>query len=253
MNGRLIDKVAVVTGAARGIGRTIGERFLAEGAKVAFLDISSRRVSQTIEELGMGEARARGYAADVSRRSAVLDVFTQIASDFGAPISILVNNAAWIRYEPAAEITEETLDRMFGVGIKGLVWTMQAAVPQMVQSGSGSIINICSTAAIRATEHSLSYCAIKGGVAALTRAAAVDYGKQGVRVNAIAPAMVLTPGVQEKFDAAAAQRRIDTTPLGRLAQPEEIAAVATFLASTDSSFVNGELISADGGRANAAL
>jgi NAD(P)-dependent dehydrogenase (short-subunit alcohol dehydrogenase family) len=253
MSGRLNGRVAVVTGAARGIGRAIAERFLAEGAKVAFADISSRRVSETINEIGLGAARARGYAVDVSQRAKVFEAFEQVASDFGAPISILVNNAAWIRYQPAAEIDEETLDRMLGVGLKGLFWTMQAAMPQMLQNGSGSIINICSTAAIRATEHSLSYCAVKGGVASLTRAAAIDFGRQGLRVNAIAPAMVLTPGVMERFDDAAAQRRIDTTPLGRLARPEEIASVAAFLASDDSSFINGELVTADGGRTNAAL
>jgi NAD(P)-dependent dehydrogenase (short-subunit alcohol dehydrogenase family) len=253
MSGRLDGRVAVVTGAARGIGRAIAERFLAEGASVAFADISSRRVGETINEIGFEPARARSYAIDVSQKAHVLEVFKQIAYDFDKPISILVNNAAWIRYQSAAEIDEETLDRMLGVGLKGLFWTMQAAIPQMLRNRGGSIINICSTAAIRATEHSLSYCAVKGGVASLTRAAAIDFGRQGVRVNAIAPAMVLTPGVKERFDDAAAQRRINTTPLGRLAQPEEIASVAAFLASDDSSFVNGELVTVDGGRTNAAL
>ncbi len=115
------------------------------------------------------------------------------------------------------------------------------------------MINISSTAAVRATENSLSYCAVKGGVAGLTRAAAVDLGRQGVRVNAIAPALVPTEAALVNMSPAAVERRLQSTPLGRLATAEEIASVAAFLASSDSAFVNGELIVVDGGRSSAAL
>src|SRR5690606_29515291 len=115
------------------------------------------------------------------------------------------------------------------------------------------VINLSSAAAVRATANSLAYCAVKGAVSSLTRAAAIDCGAQGVRVNAIAPGLVLTPGAQARMDEEATNRRRSTTPLGRLASVEEMASVAAFLASDDSAFVNGETMLVDGGRANAAL
>ncbi|MDO8704418.1 MAG: SDR family oxidoreductase [Sulfuricaulis sp.] len=253
MSQRLKDRVAVVTGAARGIGRAIAERFASEGARVACLDVSAGRIEQAVAEMQAAGHNVRGYVVDVSNRAAVRAVFERIEVDFGAPIAALVNNAAWIRYQAPQDIDEETLDRMLGVGLKALVWTLQAALPQLERSGHGAVVNICSTAAVRATADSMAYCAVKGGVAALTRAAAVDFGRRGIRVNAIAPAFVPTAAALANFNGAAVTRRTESTPLGRLAQPEEIAAVATFLVSDDSTFINGELIIADGGRANAAL
>jgi NAD(P)-dependent dehydrogenase (short-subunit alcohol dehydrogenase family) len=253
MSERLQDRVAVVTGAARGIGRAIAERLASDGARVACVDVSANRIEQACAEMSAVGLRIRGYAVDVADRARVRQAFDRIEIDFAAPVSILVNNAAWVRYQPLPDIDEETLDRMIGVGLKALVWTMQAAQAQLERSGHGSVVNICSTAAVRATADSIAYCAVKGGVAALTRAAAVDLGRRGVRVNAIAPAFVPTQAALANFDAEAVARRIASTPLGRLATPAEIAAVAAFLASDESAFLNGELIVADGGRANAAL
>ncbi len=169
------------------------------------------------------------------------------------PVGLLVNNAAWIRYQPVADIDDETLERMLAVGVKGMVWTMQAALPGLQRSGHGAVVNICSTAATRATADSIAYCAVKGAVAGLTRAAAIDLGRAGVRVNAVAPAFVPTPAALANFSGEAVARRVQSTPLGRLATPQEIAAVVAFLCSDDASFINGELITADGGRSNAAL
>jgi NAD(P)-dependent dehydrogenase (short-subunit alcohol dehydrogenase family) len=253
MSRRLQGRIAAVTGAARGIGRAIAERLAGEGARVACIDISAPRIEQAVAEMKEAGHDVRAYALDVSQRTAVHETMLRLEADFGAPLGVLVNNAAWVRYQAPQEIDDETLDRMLAVGVKALIWTMQAAQPQLQRSGHGAVINICSTAAIRATADSMAYCAVKGAVAGLTRAAAIDLGRLGVRVNAIAPAFVPTAAALANFDPDAVAKRTQSTPLGRLASAHEIAAVAAFLASDDASFINGELIAADGGRSNAAL
>jgi NAD(P)-dependent dehydrogenase (short-subunit alcohol dehydrogenase family) len=249
----LQGRVAAVTGAARGIGRAIAERLADEGARVACIDVSAARIGQAVEEMRAAGREVFAYATDVADRAAVSRTIGAIEQDLGAPLGVLVNNAAWVRYQTLSEVDEETLDRMLAVGVKALIWTTQSAQAQLQRSGHGTVINICSTAAIRATADSMAYCAVKGAVAGLTRAASIDLGRIGVRVNAIAPAFVPTAAALANFEPAAVAKRIDSTPLGRLAGAHEIASVAAFLASDDSSFVNGELIAVDGGRSNAAL
>lgn len=253
MTQKLSGKVALVTGAGGGIGSAIARLFASEGAFVACCDLSERRAKLTAENITATGGTARGYFNNVADRIQTHSLCEEVAQDAGSGIDILVNNAAWIRYQPLAEIDEETLARMIGVGTSGVIWASQAAGAQMAAKAAGAIVNICSTAAIRATEHSVAYCAVKGAVAGLTRACAVDLGRVGVRVNAVAPAFVPTEAALAKFDDSALQRRLDSTPLGRFATPEDIAAVALFLASDDGRFVNGEVIVADGGRANSAL
>jgi NAD(P)-dependent dehydrogenase (short-subunit alcohol dehydrogenase family) len=252
MTRRLDQRVAVVTGAARGIGRAVAERLARDGARVACLDVSATRTQQACEEMRAQGLDVAGHVVDVGQREAMHDVIARVEADWGPP-GILVNNAAWIRYQPVDQIDEATFDRMLAVGVKAMVWAMQAALPGLQRSGHGAVVNICSTAALRATPDSIAYCAVKGAVAGLTRAAAVDLGRLGVRVNAVAPAFVPTAAALANFSGEAVARRTETTPLGRLASPEEIASVVAFLASDDASFVNGELLSADGGRNNASL
>lgn len=247
MNARLQGRVCVITGAARGIGQAIAERFGAEGGRLACLDVSARRLDPTVEDLIAKGFSTRGYAVDVGKREEVQAAFARIEADFGAPIAVLVNNAVWARFQPLTEIDEDTVNRMFAVGVNGLFWTMQAAAAQMARGGGGSIINLSSVSAFHPAKDSVCYSALKAGVVGLSRAAAVELSANNIRVNVIAPGMIATPASIAQFDAATIVTRQAQMPLGRFGQPEEIAALAAFLASDDASYVQGAVISADGG------
>jgi NAD(P)-dependent dehydrogenase (short-subunit alcohol dehydrogenase family) len=243
---RLKDKVAVVTGGGGGIGRAICRLLASEGAAIACVDIAEKAASETVELVAREGGRALSYAVDITRRDAVHELMADVDRDFGR-IDVLVNNAMWIQYEPIEEVREETVDRMFGIGLKALFWTTQAATPMLARRG-GSIVNLSSIAAVRGTASRLVYCTVKGGVAAMTLECAAELGPKNIRVNAIAPGAVLNPGTAERLGPKLIQLRIDTTPLGRLGTPEDMAGVVLFLASDDSRFVNGTFIPVDGGR-----
>lgn len=247
MTGRLAGSVAVVTGAARGIGRSIAERLADEGARVACLDVSAARIRVACEEMQAAGHDVHPYVLDVAQRDEVHSTMQRIEAELGSPVSTLVNNAVWASYQPIEEIDEERLDRVFAVGLKGIVWMTQAAAPQMKRHGAGSVINLSSAAAVQAFNGSIAYCALKAGVAGLTRAAAVELAPHGIRVNAIAPGMIATPASVGYFDQATLERRARNVPLGRFGEPREIAALAAFLASPDSSYINGAMVMADGG------
>ena len=162
-------------------------------------------------------------------------------------LDVLVNNAMWISYDCIEDVGEEVVEKMFGIGLKAVIWTIQAAIGALSRRG-GSIINVSSIAAIRGTEKRMVYCTVKGGVAAMTVQCAVELGPRGIRVNAIAPGLVLHAGSERRLGPKLIQLRRDTTPLGRLATPDDMAAVVLFLASDDSRFVTGTMIPVDGGR-----
>ncbi len=247
MNARLKDRVCVVTGAARGIGLAIAERFGREGGRLASVDVSARRLEPAVEGLKAKGLEARGYAVDVGRREDVQAMFAQIEAEFAAPVAALVNNAVWARFQPLAELDVETAERMFAVGVQGLFWTMQAAAPQMERRGGGSIVNLSSVSAYHPAKHSVAYSAVKAGVVGLSRAAAVELSPKKVRVNVICPGMIGTPASIAQFDEATIETRQAEMPLGRFGEPDEIASLATFLASDDASYVQGAVIVADGG------
>lgn len=247
MPRRLAGAVCLITGAARGIGLAIAERFGAEGGRVACLDVGAGRLDGTVSGLVARGIEARGYVADVGRRDAVAAVFEAIERDFGAPVGVLVNNAVWARFQPLEEVDEESAAHTFDVGLKALIWTMQAAVPQMKRRGSGAIVNLSSSSAVQSLPHSIAYAAMKAGVLGLTRAAAVELSPHRIRVNAILPGMIGTPASIGKFDDATVNARLAAMPLGRFGEPEEIASVAAFLASDDARYVQGAQVAVDGG------
>jgi 3-oxoacyl-[acyl-carrier protein] reductase len=247
VNARLKDRVCVVTGAARGIGLAIAERFGQEGGRLACVDVSARRLEPAVAELQAKGFETRGYAVDVGARDAVQAMFARIESEFAAPVAVLVNNAVYARFQPLPDIDEETALRMFAVGVHGLFWTMQAAAAQMERRGGGAIVNLSSVSANHPAKDSVAYSALKAGVVGLSRAAAVELSPKNIRVNVIAPGMIGTPASLAQFDEATIATRATEIPLGRFGKPEEIAALAAFLASDDAGYVQGAVMIADGG------
>lgn len=247
MSERFAGRVCVVTGAARGIGLAIAERLGREGGGIAALDVSARRLDPAVDDLRAKGIEARGYAVDVSDRERVRSTFERIESDFGAPIFVLINNAVWARFDPLEAIDEETSRRMLSVGVEGLIWTTQAAAPQMTRNGGGVIVNLTSVSASHPAKHSIVYSAVKAGVTGLTRASAMELGPMGIRVNAVAPGMIGTPASIAQFDETTLATRQAEMPSGRFGAPEEIAALAAFLASDEASYLQGAVVTADGG------
>ncbi len=249
---RLEDKVAIVTGGSRGLGRSIAVRLANQGAKVAVLDLKREWAQESVDLIEHSGGQAIALGCDVSDREAVTLAFEQTLECFGR-LDVLVNNAMWNRYEPIADIIPETVQRMAGVGFDAVIWGIQEAAPIMREGGGGSIVNIASVSAQLGLKNGLVYCGIKAGVTGLTRAAAVELGQDAIRVNAVSPSTVATEGVQKMLTAEKIADREGRTPLKRLGQPEDIANAVAFLASDEAAFVTGQVLTVDGGLANAFL
>jgi NAD(P)-dependent dehydrogenase (short-subunit alcohol dehydrogenase family) len=219
-------RVAVVTGAGRGIGAAVAERLARDGLQV----------------VGVDRAPGTDLTLDVGDRAAVLKALGALER-----IDVLVNCAMWIRYAPIEDVEEETVDAMLAVGLKACFWTTQAALPKMRAQGGGVIVHFASPAALHGFPTAGVYSAIKGAVAAFTRQSAVELAPDGIRVNAVVPGAVPTPGAREVVDDEGYELRRRRTPLGRLGTPEDIAGGVAFLASGDASFMTGQLLVLDGG------
>jgi NAD(P)-dependent dehydrogenase (short-subunit alcohol dehydrogenase family) len=272
---RLTDRVAVVTGGGSGIGRAITHRFAHEGATVVVNDLTEAAANATIDELPGGAARMVAHAADVSDRGQVDAMYDMVAERFGR-LDVVVNcagvpetspgemaraNEAAMRvvsdvtgggprtehWDVFTSITEASWTRMLAVHLSGTFFNMQAAVPLMITAGGGSIINISSAAAVLGTPGNPHYSAAKAGILGLTRAVAAELGSRSIRVNAICPGLIDTPASLAGAPDALREMLASQAPLGRSGAPEEIAAVAAFLASDDASFMTGQTVGVDGG------
>ena len=250
LTARLKDRVAIITGGASGIGLATARRFAAEGAKVVIADLDPATGEAAAAEVG-GVFRA----LDVADEAQVNEVFDGVAAEFGG-IDIAFNNAG---ISPADDDSIETTelpawDRVQNVNLKSVYLCSRAALRHMVPAGKGSIINTASFVALLGSATSqISYTASKGGVLAMTRELGVQFARQGIRVNALCPGPVNTPLLQELFakDPERAQRRLVHVPMGRFAEPEELAAAVAFLASDDASFITATAFVVDGGITNA--
>ncbi|HEV8610953.1 MAG TPA: glucose 1-dehydrogenase [Thermoanaerobaculia bacterium] len=246
---RLKHKVALITGAGSGIGREAALLFAKEGASVVAVDMNDAAGKETVTLIERDGGRATFAHADVSRSADVEAMVAAAKKTYGG-LNVLFNNAGIFPGNDGSvlETDEKTWDLVLSVNLKGVFLGCKYGIPAMLESGGGSIINTASFVALMGSATpQIAYTASKGGVLALTREIAVEFARKGIRVNAICPGPVDTPLLQELFsDPARKARRLVHIPMGRLAQAKEVAQAALFLASDDSSYVNGTAFTVDG-------
>jgi len=246
---RLAGKTALITGAGSGIGREAARLFAAEGACVVVADRDATGAAATVEAIGEAGGRASAVSVDVTQSAEVEAAVAAAEGEFGA-LHVLFNNAGIFPDDDGSPIDtpEATWDRVMNVNLKGVFLGCKYGIPALLRAGGGSIVNTASFVAVMgAATSQIAYTASKGGVLALTREIAVEYARQGIRANALCPGPVNTPLLQELLaDPAARERRLVHLPMGRLAEADEIARAALFLASDESSYVNGTTFLADG-------
>ncbi len=243
LNFGLEHRVAVVTGGASGIGREIALTFGAKGAQVAVLDIRADQAGEVAAASGPG---SRGYFCDVSAAASVAAAIDEVVRHFGR-VDILVNCAGVALIEPAEDLSVATWEKTLDINLKGAFLTCQQVGRHMLSARAGRVINIASQAASVGLEGHLAYCASKAGLVGLTRALAVEWGGRGISVNAISPTVVLTELGRAVWAGEKGEAFKKLVPSGRFAYPQEVAAVALFLASDAAAMINGADILVDGG------
>lgn len=242
---KLKDKVALVTGAGSGIGRSCALWLAEEGADVVITDLNLPAAERVAQEVRGKGRRALVVRADVADSDQVADLVQQATKEFGR-VEILINNAGHAQPKPFTELTEADWDRMIAVHLKGTFNCTQAVIKGMISRRWGRIISIASTAGLTGTPNHIHYSAAKAGIIGFTKALAKDMAPLGITLNAVAPGIIETPilsGVPEELK----QLYISRTPVGRMGRPEDIAAVVAFLATEDASFITGQVISPNGG------
>ncbi|MDO8503563.1 MAG: glucose 1-dehydrogenase [bacterium] len=246
----LKDKVAIITGARRGMGRADALVLAKEGAKVVVSDISKEECEKVVEEIKKAGGEAIAVKCDVSSKEDVEKMVGEAVKKWGR-VDILVNNAGVAEFRPFLEMTEADWDKTININLKGCFLCAQAAAREMAKQKSGVIVNIASIAMGQqgvGMPGIVHYCASKGGIAAMTEALATELAPYNIRVNAIAPGVIDTPMVQEAgMDQKAIEGMLTRVPLRRMGKAEEIANAVKFLAGDDSSYVTGATLVVDGG------
>jgi len=244
-----VTRVAVVTGGASGIGLGVVRQLVAEGDRVAILDLSGEAAKAAAADLQAQGADAVAVEVDVAERSSVESAFAQVRDDLG-PVEILVTSAGVDSFDAVLDITAEKWDRILAVNLTGTFTCVHAALPGMISAGWGRIVTISSSSAQSGAPNMAHYAASKGGVIALTKALAVELARNGITANTIAPSLVDTP-MARKAEADGDFPGVDVVgpmvPLGRAGTPEDIAAACSYLCSDGGAYVTGQIIGVNGG------
>jgi NAD(P)-dependent dehydrogenase (short-subunit alcohol dehydrogenase family) len=246
---RLKDKVAIVTGSGRGIGRDIALAYAREGAHVVINDVDPTTADATAAETAKLDVKILAQPADVSRKADVDRLINVVMREFGR-IDILVNNAMKIVPGKLEELTEEAWDTTMNIGLRGAFLMSQAAARHMIARKSGCIVNIASIAGLFPYNWAGSYSVVKAGLLMLTKQQALEWAPYGIRANAITPGYIRTPGTEAMYaDPEIYEGRRKGVPMGRVGSGEDISGVAIFLASDDARYTTGSVVGADGGQA----
>jgi meso-butanediol dehydrogenase/(S,S)-butanediol dehydrogenase/diacetyl reductase len=248
---RLVGKVALITGGGTGIGRAIALAFVREGAKVAVAGRRKEKLEETLREVEKLGGRGLAIVCDVARAKDGERAVKETAKAFGQ-LNVLVNNAGVLHAATIEGTSEDQWDNLMTINLKGPFLMCKAALPEFRKAGGGTIVNVGSVLGLVAMKDRAAYCASKGGVSLLTKAMALDHAHENVRSNCICPSIVETELVQGLFAASEEGRalrkaRIGQIPLGRMGRPEDVAELAVFLASEESSWLTGAAVPLDGG------
>jgi NAD(P)-dependent dehydrogenase (short-subunit alcohol dehydrogenase family) len=249
-NGNFTGKVAFVTGAGGGIGRATALAFARAGAHVALADVSEPNLQETVHLIEERGGRALGIRCDVTRAEEVKGALDRTIEAFGR-LDFAFNNAGIEQpLKPAADLTEMEWDRIVDINLRGVFLCMKHEIPLMLKQGGGAIVNTSSGAGVKGIAGQAAYCAAKFGIVGLTKAAALDYAPQNLRINAVCPGIIETP-MMDRFSGGTPEGRervIAQEPIGRMGRPEEIAAAVAWLCSDSAAFVIGHALVVDGGQ-----
>jgi len=245
-------RVALVTGAAAGIGAACAVRLARDGAAVGVLDLDAERCASTVSRIEADGGRALALGADVSDRESMTAALGALRTELG-PVTILVNNAGITAFTPFLEIDDAEWERLLGVNLSGTFITTQLTLPDMVEAGWGRIINISSSAAQTGAKNMAPYAASKGGIISLTRSLALEFGPAGITANVIPPRFITGTILSEQSFAAGKQpfsreELAAAGPICREGRPEDVAGAVSWLASDDAAYVTGQVIPVNGGR-----
>lgn len=248
---RLLNKVAIITGGNSGIGRASAILFAKEGAKVVIAARNLEEGRAVVDLIKKSGGKAVFLRTDVSKEAEIKNLMDFTIKLFGR-IDILCNNAGIDLAKPVTETTQEELDRVLDINLKGVFYGCKHAIPYMIKGGGGSIINTASSAGLVGSPNLAAYCASKGAVVILTKEMALDYAKKNIRVNCICPGAILTPMVKRFAEKSSDPEQIlknleKLHPIGRIGRPEEVANAMLFLGSDESSFITGHALAVDGG------